>query len=110
MQLRGRPASHGEVTGTARVILSLDDIGTFKPGDILVTIATSPAWTPLMHAAGGIVTETGGTLSHAAIVSREYGIPAVVAIPDVTKKIKNGQVIRVNGTQGLVEDVIWNKS
>ncbi len=103
MQFTGRPASHGEVTGIARVVLSLDDIGNFKPGDILVTVATSPAWTPLMHAAGGVVTETGGPLSHAAIVSREYGIPAVVAIPDVTKKIKNGQMIKVNGTNGTVE-------
>ena len=85
MQLIGRAASHGEVTGTARVILSLDEIGKFKRGDILVTIATSPAWTPLMYAAGGVITEIGGTLSHAAIVSREYGIPAVVAIPDATK-------------------------
>lgn len=103
MQLTGSAASHGEVTGTAKVILSLDDIGTFKPGDILVTVATSPAWTPLMHAAGGVVTETGGTLSHAAIVSREYGIPAVVAVPGATQKIKDGQTIKVNGTKGIVE-------
>lgn len=105
MLLTGSAASQGEVIGTARVVLSLDEIGSFKPGDILVTVATSPAWTPLMHAAGGIVTETGGTLSHAAIVSREYGIPAVVAIPQVTKKIKNGQTIKVDGTLGVVEIV-----
>jgi len=103
MQLTGRAASRGEVTGIARVILSLDEIGKFKPGDILVTVATSPAWTPLMHAAGGVVTETGGTLSHAAIVSREYGIPAVVALKDATKKIKDGQKIKVDGTKDIVE-------
>ncbi|MEK9201198.1 MAG: PEP-utilizing enzyme [Patescibacteria group bacterium] len=105
MLLKGSAASHGEVTGTARVVLSLDEIENFKPGDILVTVATSPAWTPLMHASGGIVTETGGVLSHAAIVSREYSIPAVVAIPGVTKKIKDGQTVRVNGTLGTVEIV-----
>lgn len=103
MQLTGKAASPGEVAGTARVILSLDDIGTFKPGDILVTIATSPAWTPLMHAAGGVITETGGALSHAAIVSREYGIPAVVGVEKATKKIKDGQEIKIDGTKGFVE-------
>lgn len=91
------------VTSVARVINSLDHIDTFNPGDILVTIATSPAWTSLIHAAGGVVTETGGTLSHAAIVSRGYGIPAVTAVKAATKKIKDGQKIRVDGTKGNVE-------
>ena len=103
MQFIGKAASQGEIVGIAKVILSLDRITDFKPGDILITIATSPIWTPLMHTAGGIVTDTGCVLSHAAIVSREYGIPAVVAIPDITKKIKNGQKIKVAGTKGIVE-------
>lgn len=103
MRLIGKPASQGEATADAKVILSLDDIGDFKTGDILVTVATSPAWTPLVHAAGGIVTETGGTLSHAAIVSREYGIPAVVGVQNATQIIKNEQTVKVEGTRGIVE-------
>ncbi len=76
---------------------------SFNPGDILVTKATNPAWTPLIHASSAVVTDLGGSLSHAAIVCREYSKPAVVGTKKGTKLIKNGQKITVNGTKGIVE-------
>lgn len=91
--------------GTARVIVSLDEIDRFKKGDILVTKATSPAWTPLIHASSAVITDLGGSLSHAAIVSREYGIPAVVGTKDATKKIKDGSKITVDGTKGEIDTI-----
>ena len=102
MIIKGTPASQGKIKGTARVVLSLDNIDTFKPGDVLVTKATSPSWTPFIHASSAVVTELGGTLSHAAIVSREYGKPAVVGVKNATKLIKDGQKIEVNGKSGEV--------
>lgn len=102
MTLKGTPASQGLVKGTARVVPSLDMIDIFKQGDILVTKATSPIWTPFIHASIAVVTELGGSLSHAAIVSREAGIPAVVGVKNAMKKIKNGQLIEVDGTKGIV--------
>lgn len=102
MILKGTSASRGKAKGTARVVISLDKIDNFKPGDILVTRATSPTWTPFIHASSAVVTELGGTLSHAAIVSREYGIPAVVGVKDATRKIKDEQKIEVDGAKGEV--------
>lgn len=87
------------------MILSIDKISEFKRGDILVTKATSPIWTPLIHASSAVVTELGGALCHAAIVSREYGIPAVVGVKNVTKLIKSGQNISVDGTKGVIETI-----
>ena len=101
-QIKGLSGSRGVVTGTAKVILKLADAAKLKPGNILVTKATSPLWTPFIHVASAIVTDIGGTLSHAAIVSREYGIPAVVGTKIATKKIKSGQTITVDGNNGLV--------
>lgn len=103
MILKGTPASQGKVKGVARVVVSLDKINTFKKGDILVTKATSPIWTPFIYASSAVVTELGGTLCHAAIVSREYGIAAVVGVKDATKLIKDGQTIEVDGSQGIVK-------
>ena len=102
-QIKGLPGSQGTVTATARVILDMDDIGSFEKGDVLVTASTSPQWTPIMRLASAIVTDLGGTLSHAAIVSREFGIPAVVGTQNATETIKDGQTVTVNGTDGLVE-------
>ncbi len=101
--IKGLPGSPGEVTGKARVIKSLDNIHKFKPGDILITIATNPTWTPVMHMASAVVTDLGGVLCHAAIVSREYGIPAVVGTKKATTKIKDGDKIKVNGETGTVK-------
>lgn len=74
-----------------------------ETGDILVTAYTDPSWTPLFVAIAGLVTEVGGLMTHGAVIAREYGLPAVVAVPDATRVIRDGQRIRVNGTDGYVE-------
>lgn len=100
--LKGYPGSSGRVTGSARVITKLEEAKTFQPGEILVTIATSPAWTPLIHISAGVITDKGGSLCHAAIVSREYGIPAVVGTRTASAVIKTGMEITMDGTTGEV--------
>ena len=99
--LAGSPASAGSVTGTARVVL--DPVGAhLEPGEILVAPSTDPGWTPLFLTAGGLVMEMGGSNSHGAVVAREYGIPAVVGVPDATSLIRTGQTITVDGASGRV--------
>jgi len=98
----GYPGAPGVVEGVARVITAIDDIGRIETGAILVTGATGPAWTPVFSRIKGVVTDHGGSLSHAAIVGREYGMPAVVGTGDSSVKIKDGQRIRVDGDRGLV--------
>jgi pyruvate,water dikinase len=99
--LTGSPASTGTVTGKARVVL--DPVGAhLEPGEILVAPSTDPGWTPLFLTAGGLVMEMGGSNSHGAVVAREYGIPAVVGVPEATHKIETGQLINVDGAAGLV--------
>ena len=75
---------------------------TAQPGEILVCPGTDPAWTPLFLAAGGLVMEVGGLMTHGSVVAREYGIPAVVGVHDVTNRLKTGQRIRVDGSSGEV--------
>ena len=100
-QLVGTPASSGTVTGIARVVL--DPVGAhLEPGEILVAPSTDPGWTPLFLTAGGLVMEMGGANSHGAVVAREYGIPAVVGVPNATHLIKNGDRIEVRGAEGRV--------
>ncbi|MGH3777599.1 MAG: PEP/pyruvate-binding domain-containing protein [Pseudonocardiaceae bacterium] len=100
--LTGTPASAGTVTAAARVVL--DPVGAhLEPGEILVAPSTDPGWTPLFLTAGGLVMEMGGANSHGAVVAREYGIPAVVGVPDATLRITTGQQITVHGATGLVE-------
>ncbi|GAB6171578.1 phosphoenolpyruvate synthase [Paradesulfitobacterium aromaticivorans] len=99
--LAGSPVSAGSVEGRARVILKLEDARMDK-GDILVASYTDPAWTPLFPLAAGLVTEVGGLMTHGSVVAREYGIPAVVGVEHATRMIKDGQKIRVDGTQGIV--------
>jgi pyruvate,water dikinase len=101
--LRGSPASPGTVTGTARVILSPRG-AHLEPGEILVAPSTDPGWTPLFLTAGGLVMEMGGMMSHGAVVAREYGIPAVVGVPDATTRIATGDRITVDGSTGVVSD------
>jgi rifampicin phosphotransferase len=100
--LAGSPVSAGTVEGRARVILKLEGAHLNK-GDILVTPYTDPGWTPLFPLAAGLVTEVGGLMTHGAVVAREYGIPAVVGVEGATQKIADGQWIRVDGTQGIIE-------
>ncbi|MGO4588366.1 PEP/pyruvate-binding domain-containing protein [Paenarthrobacter sp. 2TAF44] len=99
--LSGSPASAGLITAPARVIL--DPVGAhLEPGEILVAPSTDPGWTPLFLTAGGLVMEMGGPNSHGAVVAREYGIPAVVGVPDATLRISSGQIITVDGAAGTV--------
>ena len=85
-----------------RVLESLQDAGDLQYGEILVTRSTDVGWTPLFLVASAILTERGGPLSHAFVVAREYGVPAVVAIPNVTQILKTGDVVTVSGQKGFV--------
>ncbi len=98
----GLPVSSGVIEGRARVILNMED-AVLESGDILVTSFTDPSWTPLFVSIKGLVTEIGGLMTHGAVIAREYGLPAVVGVEDATKLIKDGQRIRVNGTEGYIE-------
>lgn len=100
--LRGLPGSPGIAEGTVKVITNPSEFHKLKQGDILVAPYTTPAWTPLFRLAAGVVVDTGGPLSHAAIVAREYGIPAVMGTGSATKVLRDGMRVRVDGTRGLV--------
>jgi pyruvate,water dikinase len=101
-EIRGRAAARGTYTGTARVIMGEHEFGKLQPGDVLVCPVTSPVWSILFAKVGALVTDTGGILSHPAIIAREYGIPAVVATGNATALIRDGQRILVDGDAGLV--------
>jgi phosphoenolpyruvate synthase/pyruvate phosphate dikinase len=98
----GLPVSSGVVEGRARVILTMAE-ADLEEGDILVTAFTDPSWTPLFVSLKGLITEVGGLMTHGAVIAREYGLPAVVGVENATKRIKDGQRIRVQGTEGYVE-------
>jgi len=98
----GLGVSPGKVTGVARLLHSLDEMQRIQAGDILVTRSTTPAWTPLFARLGGLVTDLGGPLAHGSIVAREYGIPAVMGTGSATQRIKDGQIITVDGSSGRV--------
>jgi phosphohistidine swiveling domain-containing protein len=100
--LRGAPGSAGVAEGPVRVVHSMDEFGELCSGNVLVAPYTNPAWTPLFRRAVAVVVDTGGVASHAAIVAREYGIPAVMATVDATTRLSNGQRVRVDGDRGLV--------
>jgi rifampicin phosphotransferase len=100
--IAGLSVSSGVIEGRARVILNMED-ADIEEGDILVTAFTDPSWTPLFVSIKGLVTEVGGLMTHGAVVAREYGLPAIVGVENATKLIKDGQRIRVNGTEGYVE-------
>ena len=101
--LTGVPVSAGVYEGKVKVIYSPKEGYKLEQGDILVTKATNPAWTPLFLNLGAIIMETGGPISHGAVVAREYGIPAVVAVGEATSKLKDGEIIRVNGETGSIQ-------
>ena len=108
-KVKGLPGSAGVARGTARVIRSLAEAGKLQPGDVLVTIATEPPWTPLFATASAIVTDSGGVLSHSAVVAREYRIPAVVGTGNATSTLQDGQLLDVDGNAGTVRVVSENR-
>jgi pyruvate,water dikinase len=101
-EIRGYAASRGVVEGVARVLRDVNDIGQIRDGEILVCPVTAPSWAPVFGKIKAAVSDIGGTMSHAAIVAREYGMPAVVGTGHATKRIKTGQRIRVDGDRGIV--------
>lgn len=100
--VRGTGASAGIIRGPARVVLGPDDFERVRPGDIIVAPSSNPSWVPLFTIAGGLVTDTGGVLSHAAVVAREFALPAVVGTGDATTRIREGQTVELDGTTGYV--------
>ncbi len=100
--LIGLPVSAGTIEGRARVILDMAE-ADLEAGDIMVTAYTDPSWTPVFLGIAGLVTEVGGLMTHGAVIAREYGLPAVVGVEQATRLIRDGEQIRVNGTDGYVE-------
>lgn len=98
----GLAVSAGVVEGRARVLFKMEG-AELQPGDILVTPFTDPSWTPLFVTIRGLITEVGGLMTHGAVIAREYGLPAVVCVEHATTRIKDGQRVRLNGTEGYVE-------
>jgi pyruvate,water dikinase len=101
-QLEGTPASPGVVEGVARVVHGIDQMDTVQQGEILVAPTTNPSWTPVFSRISACVADGGGMMSHAAIVCREHGVPAIVGTGRATRAIKTGQRIRVDGNTGIV--------
>jgi len=102
LRITGTGASPGIATGLARVVGTINELPKIEQGEIMVTSNTDPGWTPVFPKLGGLITETGGILSHGAVVSREYNIPAVTAVRDATRILKTGQKIIINGNDGVV--------
>jgi len=100
--LIGYGASPGRASGTARVVRSAADLGRVSAGDVLVCTTTTPSWTPVFGSLAGVVTDTGGILCHAAVVAREYGLPAVVGAHLATSRIADGSRVTLDGTTGDV--------
>src|SRR5512134_615765 len=99
--LTGSPVSPGLVEGVVHVVRD-PHAEQLAPGEILVCPATDPAWTPLFLAAGGLVMEVGGMITHGSVVAREYGLPAVVGVNEATTRLKTGQRVRVDGNAGKI--------
>jgi pyruvate,water dikinase len=102
-RITGIAGSPGQVEGVARVVQTIDEFDDVQAGDILVCQMTNPAWVVLFTKIAGLVTDTGGTTSHPAVLSREFGIPAVIGTSDATRRISTGDRIRVDGSAGVVE-------
>jgi pyruvate,water dikinase len=99
----GMPASAGRATGRVRIVRSPADFTRLAPGEVLVAPTTAPAWTPLFARAVAVVTDGGSVVAHASLVAREYGIPAVVATGDATERLRDGELVAVDGTLGVVD-------
>jgi phosphohistidine swiveling domain-containing protein len=108
-RVKGLAGSAGVTRGRARVIHSLAEAGKLQPGDVLIAVSTEPPWTPLFATASAIVTDSGGVLSHSAVVAREYRIPAVVGTGNATITFKDGQLLEVDGSNGTVRLVSENQ-
>jgi pyruvate,water dikinase len=102
-RLRGLAASHGVAEGRVRILRDPSQAANFQPGEVLVVAAADTGWAPLFLAASGVVTELGGPLSHAAIILREYAVPAVVNVTNATRSLRDGDLIRIDGDAGTVE-------
>ena len=100
--MRGYAASPGVVEGIARVLMTVNEIGRIRQGEILVCAVTAPSWGPVFGKIAAAVSDIGGTMSHAAIVAREYGMPAVVGTGRATTRIRTGDRVRVDGDRGIV--------
>jgi pyruvate,water dikinase len=100
--LRGLPGSPGRVTGPCFLVRTPDDFARFPQGAVLVAPTTNPAWTPLFYSASGLITESGGPLSHGAVTAREMRLPAVMSVRGVMGRLREGQSVTVDGTQGVV--------
>jgi pyruvate,water dikinase len=98
----GLPVSPGVGSGPARVILIPSQFERIRPGDVLVTRGADPGWTPLFGILSGLILETGGQLSHGAVIAREYGLPAVAALPGITRRLKGGEMVTLDGRTGIV--------
>jgi pyruvate,water dikinase len=101
--LRGEPVSPGVGRGRARIVVRPDDLATIRPGEVLVARGADPGWTAVFDRLAAVVTESGGQLSHASVVAREYRLPAVVAVPRATRIIRTGDELVVDGTTGVVQ-------
>jgi phosphoenolpyruvate synthase/pyruvate phosphate dikinase len=99
----GTPASPGRATGLVRVVRGPREFDQLQPGEILVSPLTAPAWTPLFTRAAGVVTDVGSLASHASIIAREYGIPAIVGCGDATARLRTGMRVTIDGSTGNVE-------
>jgi pyruvate,water dikinase len=102
-RLRGLAASRGVAEGRVRILRDPSQAANFEPGEVLVVAAADTGWAPLFLAASGVVTELGGPLSHAAIILREYGVPAVVNVTNATRSLRDGDLVRLDGDVGTVE-------
>jgi len=93
-------------SGPVRIVRRHDDFDRVQPGDILVCPVTAPAWTPLFGTIAAVVTDTGGVAAHASIVAREYGLPAVVGTGDATSRLRDGDLVEVDGSAGTVRPIV----
>ncbi len=100
--IAGSPVSPGTAEGTARVVRD-PRYASLLPGEIMVCPGTDPSWTPLFLIASGLIMETGGMMTHGAVVAREYGIPAVVGVDRATERLRTGQRVRLDGSRGTIE-------
>jgi rifampicin phosphotransferase len=101
-ELQGAPGAPGIATGPVRIIASLQELDRIQPGDIIVTYAIDPAWTPVFSIIGGVISVEGGMLAHSAVLGREYGLPVVLGVKSATSRLRDGDVVQIDGTSGAV--------